>query len=37
MFHLMPWPHLPDGYEGPAWVWVPNELAEPEKVAGCRR
>jgi alkanesulfonate monooxygenase SsuD/methylene tetrahydromethanopterin reductase-like flavin-dependent oxidoreductase (luciferase family) len=29
MFHLMPWPHLPQSYDGPAWVWVPNELYDP--------
>ena len=29
MFHLMPWPHLPESYDGPAWVWVPNELYDP--------
>lgn len=23
-FHLMPWPHLPKDYEGPAWVKCPN-------------
>src|SRR5262249_17835424 len=23
-FHLMPWPHLPVDYEGPAWVRCPN-------------
>jgi alkanesulfonate monooxygenase SsuD/methylene tetrahydromethanopterin reductase-like flavin-dependent oxidoreductase (luciferase family) len=23
-FHLMPWPHLPSDYEGPAWVKCPN-------------
>ncbi len=30
-FHLMPWPHLPDDYDGPAWIKVPNELYDPEK------
>ena len=29
MFHLMPWPHLPADYDGPAWVWVPNSLYDP--------
>lgn len=29
MFHLMPWPHLPDDYDDPAWVWVPNALYDP--------
>ena len=24
MFHLMPWPHLPESYAGPAWVKCPN-------------
>jgi alkanesulfonate monooxygenase SsuD/methylene tetrahydromethanopterin reductase-like flavin-dependent oxidoreductase (luciferase family) len=23
-FHLMPWPHLPADYSGPAWVTCPN-------------
>ena len=23
-FHLMPWPHLPADYNGPAWVTCPN-------------
>jgi alkanesulfonate monooxygenase SsuD/methylene tetrahydromethanopterin reductase-like flavin-dependent oxidoreductase (luciferase family) len=23
-FHLMPWPHLPADYDGPAWVKCPN-------------
>jgi len=23
-FHLMPWPHLPQDYSGPAWVRCPN-------------
>ena len=26
MFHLMPWPHLPAAYEGPAWVKCPNSF-----------
>ena len=37
MFHLMPYRDLPEDFEeqhDSAWVWVPNELAEPEKVAG---
>jgi alkanesulfonate monooxygenase SsuD/methylene tetrahydromethanopterin reductase-like flavin-dependent oxidoreductase (luciferase family) len=28
-FHLMPYPALPDSYDGPAWVTVPNELFDP--------
>jgi alkanesulfonate monooxygenase SsuD/methylene tetrahydromethanopterin reductase-like flavin-dependent oxidoreductase (luciferase family) len=28
-FHLMPWPHLPDDYRGPAWITCPNDLYEP--------
>jgi alkanesulfonate monooxygenase SsuD/methylene tetrahydromethanopterin reductase-like flavin-dependent oxidoreductase (luciferase family) len=28
-FHLMPYPALPDDYDGPAWVTVPNELYDP--------
>src|SRR5207245_9542441 len=31
MFHLMPWPHLPADFDGPAWVWVPNELYDPAR------
>ncbi len=33
-FHLMPWPHLPDDFEErweSAWIWLPNELFDPEK------
>ena len=30
-FHLMPWPHLPDDYHGPAWVTCPNALYDPER------
>jgi len=26
LFHLMPWPHLPASYQGPAWVRCPNSL-----------
>ena len=29
-FHLMPWPHLPDSYDGPAWIHVPNRLYDPQ-------
>jgi alkanesulfonate monooxygenase SsuD/methylene tetrahydromethanopterin reductase-like flavin-dependent oxidoreductase (luciferase family) len=28
-FHLMPWPHLPDDYDGPAWITPPNTLFDP--------
>ena len=28
-FHLMPWPHLPDDYRGPAWITCPNDLYDP--------
>ncbi len=28
-FHLMPYPGLPDDYDGPAWVTCPNELFDP--------
>jgi alkanesulfonate monooxygenase SsuD/methylene tetrahydromethanopterin reductase-like flavin-dependent oxidoreductase (luciferase family) len=28
-FHLMPYPALPDDYDGPAWVTCPNELYDP--------
>jgi alkanesulfonate monooxygenase SsuD/methylene tetrahydromethanopterin reductase-like flavin-dependent oxidoreductase (luciferase family) len=28
-FHLMPYPGLPDSYDGPAWVTCPNELFDP--------
>lgn len=29
-FHLMPYPALPEDYEGPAWVTCPNTLFDPE-------
>jgi alkanesulfonate monooxygenase SsuD/methylene tetrahydromethanopterin reductase-like flavin-dependent oxidoreductase (luciferase family) len=29
-FNLMPWPYLPDSYDGPAWIEAPNSLYEPE-------
>ncbi len=32
MFHLMPWPHLPDDFEDKydsAWVWFPNSFYDP--------
>ena len=29
-FHLMPYPALPDDYDGPAWVTVPNRLFDPQ-------
>ncbi len=28
-FHLMPYPDLPDDYEGPAWITCPNSLYDP--------
>ncbi|HVN51424.1 MAG TPA: LLM class flavin-dependent oxidoreductase [Acidimicrobiales bacterium] len=28
-FHLMPYPGLPESYDGPAWVTCPNELFDP--------
>lgn len=28
-FHLTPWPHLPAGYVGPAWIRCPNERCVP--------
>ncbi|MGH9139112.1 MAG: LLM class flavin-dependent oxidoreductase [Acidimicrobiales bacterium] len=28
-FHLMPYPGLPDDYDGPAWVTCPNDLFDP--------
>jgi alkanesulfonate monooxygenase SsuD/methylene tetrahydromethanopterin reductase-like flavin-dependent oxidoreductase (luciferase family) len=28
-FHLMPYPALPDDYDGPAWVTCPNDLFDP--------
>ncbi|MGH8999995.1 MAG: LLM class flavin-dependent oxidoreductase, partial [Acidimicrobiia bacterium] len=28
-FHLMPYPALPDDYDGPAWILCPNELYDP--------
>lgn len=34
-FHLMPYPHLPDDFEHnheSAWVWVPNDLFDPQKA-----
>ncbi len=30
-FHLMPWPHLPDDYTGPAWITCPNEFYDPHR------
>jgi alkanesulfonate monooxygenase SsuD/methylene tetrahydromethanopterin reductase-like flavin-dependent oxidoreductase (luciferase family) len=29
-FHLMPYPGLPDDYDGPAWVTCPNSLFDPK-------
>src|SRR5438093_280897 len=40
MFHLMPYRDLPDDFEehhDSAWVWVPNELYDPETGAGYYR
>src|SRR5207245_2051494 len=31
MFHLMPWPHLPETYEGPAWVKCPNSFYDGQR------
>lgn len=34
LFHLMPYPDLPPDFEekyDSAWVWIPNELFDPEK------
>ena len=28
-FHLMPYPELPDDYDGPAWITIPNQLFDP--------
>ena len=28
-FHLMPYPALPESYDGPAWITVPNKLFDP--------
>jgi alkanesulfonate monooxygenase SsuD/methylene tetrahydromethanopterin reductase-like flavin-dependent oxidoreductase (luciferase family) len=36
MFHLMPYRDLPEDFEerhDSAWVWVPNELVDPARVA----
>ncbi len=30
-FHLMPWPHLPKEYEGPAWVKCPNSFYDGQR------
>lgn len=30
MFHLMPYRDLAEDYDGPAWVWIPNDLYDPE-------
>ncbi len=29
-FHLMPYPDLPDDYDGPAWITCPNSLFDPD-------
>jgi alkanesulfonate monooxygenase SsuD/methylene tetrahydromethanopterin reductase-like flavin-dependent oxidoreductase (luciferase family) len=37
LFHLMPYPDLPDDFEQhheSAWVWIPNDLFSPEKAHG---
>lgn len=34
MFHLMPWPHLPDDFAeryDSAWIWLPNSFYDPEE------
>jgi alkanesulfonate monooxygenase SsuD/methylene tetrahydromethanopterin reductase-like flavin-dependent oxidoreductase (luciferase family) len=28
-FHLMPYPALPEDYDGPAWITCPNQLFDP--------
>jgi alkanesulfonate monooxygenase SsuD/methylene tetrahydromethanopterin reductase-like flavin-dependent oxidoreductase (luciferase family) len=28
-FHLMPYPNLPEDYDGPAWITCPNEFYDP--------
>jgi alkanesulfonate monooxygenase SsuD/methylene tetrahydromethanopterin reductase-like flavin-dependent oxidoreductase (luciferase family) len=33
-FHLMPYPGLPDDYDGPAWVTCPNGLFDPHLGPG---
>jgi alkanesulfonate monooxygenase SsuD/methylene tetrahydromethanopterin reductase-like flavin-dependent oxidoreductase (luciferase family) len=33
-FHLMPYPALPDDYDGPAWVTCPNGLFDPQLGPG---
>jgi alkanesulfonate monooxygenase SsuD/methylene tetrahydromethanopterin reductase-like flavin-dependent oxidoreductase (luciferase family) len=30
-FHLMPYRDLDPDYDGTAWVWIPNELYDPDK------
>ncbi len=30
-FHLMPWPHLPADYSGPAWVTCPNSFYDAQR------
>jgi alkanesulfonate monooxygenase SsuD/methylene tetrahydromethanopterin reductase-like flavin-dependent oxidoreductase (luciferase family) len=27
----MSWPYLPEDYDGPAWVWCPNQLYDPRE------
>jgi hypothetical protein len=31
MFHLMPWAHLAETYEGPAWVTCPTAFSDPAR------
>ena len=36
-FHLMPYQDLPDDFEqkhDSAWVWIPNDLFDPQKAHG---
>ena len=34
MFHLMPWPYLPETYVGPAWVRCPNSFYDGRRGHG---
>src|SRR5439155_640184 len=34
MFHLMPWPYLPETYVGPAWVKCPNGFYDGRRGHG---
>src|SRR5271170_526675 len=34
LFHLMPWPHLPDDFEKhykTSWIWCPNSFYDPKQ------